>query len=46
MVGQWLIDADFRQASGIFGFDPLKPGKLDDRKPLRIKRTELAFAGE
>jgi hypothetical protein len=46
MVGQWLIDADFRQASSIFGFDPLKPGKLDDRKPVRIKRVELAFADE
>ena len=45
MASQWLVDADFRQASSIFGFNPLKPGKLDDRKPVRIKHVELAYAG-
>jgi hypothetical protein len=45
MVSQWMIDADFRQASGIFGFNPLKPGRLDDRKPIRIRRVELASTG-
>lgn len=45
MVSQWMTDADFRQASGIFGFNPLKPGRLDDRKPIRIRRVELASTG-
>lgn len=45
MVSQWLIDADFREVSGIFGFNPLKPGKLNDRKPVRIRRVELAHVG-
>ena len=45
MAGQWLIDDDFRLVSGIFGFNPLKPGKLEDRRPVTIKRTGLAVAG-
>lgn len=40
MAGQWLFDADFRRASNIFGFNPLKPGKLEDRIPVRIRRIE------
>ena len=42
MASQWIFDADFRRAANIFGFDPLKPRKLEDRKPIRIERVELA----
>ncbi|HKJ50281.1 MAG TPA: hypothetical protein VKB27_02205 [Gammaproteobacteria bacterium] len=45
MASQWLVDADFREVSNIFGFNPLKPGKLADRKPVRIKHVGLAYAG-
>jgi hypothetical protein len=43
MVTQWLFDTDFRQVSNLFGFDPLKPGKLDDRKPIKMRSVELAI---
>lgn len=44
MASQWIFDAEFRRAANIFGFNPLKPRKLQDRKPIRIKRVELALS--
>jgi hypothetical protein len=38
-----LFDSGFRRASSIFGFNPFKPRKLLDRKPIIIQRTELVF---
>ena len=40
----WLFDPGMRRASNLFGFNPLKPGKLGDRKPVRIRRVELAVS--
>jgi len=37
---QFMFDSDFRRASILFGFNPLKPGKLQDRKPTVIQRVE------
>jgi hypothetical protein len=37
---QFMFDADFRRASILFGFNPLKPGKLQDRKPIVIQRVD------
>ena len=36
---QFMFDSDFRRVSKIFGFNPLKPGKLDDRKPIVMQRV-------
>ena len=38
-ITQFMFDADFRRASIIFGFNPLKPGKLRDRKPIVMRRV-------
>jgi hypothetical protein len=37
---QFMFDSDFRRVSILFGFNPLKPGKLQDRKPIVIQRVE------
>lgn len=37
---QMMFDPEFRSASGIFGFNPLKSGKLYDRKKIVIQRVE------
>jgi hypothetical protein len=38
-ITQFMFDADFRRASIIFGFNPLKPGNMNDRKPMVIQRV-------
>ena len=38
MATQWLFDAEFRRVAHLFGFNPLKPRKLDDRKSITISR--------
>ncbi len=40
MASQWVVDPGFRRVSNLFGFDPLKPGKLDDRIPVTIRRVD------
>ena len=40
----WIFDSDLRRASSLFSFNPLKPGKLDNRKPVRIHRVELTLS--
>ena len=37
---QMVFDSGFRRASKLFGFNPLKPRKLGDRKPVVIQRVE------
>ena len=37
---QFMFDSEFRRVSILFGFNPLKPGKLQDRKPIVIQRVE------
>jgi hypothetical protein len=37
---QFMFDSNFRRVSIIFGFNPLKPGKLQNRKPIVIQRIE------
>jgi len=44
MASQWVFDAEFRRAANIFGFDPLKPRNLEDRRPTRIKRADIALS--
>ena len=44
MVSQWVFDPDFREVTSLFGFNPLKPGKLKDRKPVEIRRARLALS--
>ena len=39
---QFMFDSDFRSVSKLFGFNPLKPRKLHDRKPVVMKRVEKA----
>ena len=43
-VMQMIFDSEFRRASQLFGFNPLKPGKLNDRKPLVIQRVEQTLS--
>lgn len=45
MATQWLFDSDFRRVSNIFGFNPLKPRKFNDRKSITIKRVDLPASG-
>jgi hypothetical protein len=45
MATQWLFSNEFRQVSSLFGFNPLKPGKLKDRKPVIIKRVDFEVSG-
>ena len=40
MTTQWIFDSSFRQVSKLFGFDPLKPRKLDDRIPISMRRFD------
>lgn len=42
MVSQWVVDPGFRRVSNLFGFDPLKPGKVDDRIPVKMRRVNPA----
>lgn len=42
----WIFDSGLRHASSLFGFNPLKPGKFADRKPVTIKRVELTLSGK
>lgn len=44
MASQWVLDPGFRRVSNLFGFDPLKPRKLDDRIPVTICRAESAYS--
>jgi len=37
---QFVFDYDFRRVSILFGFNPLKPRKLHDRKPIVMQRVE------
>jgi len=37
---QFVFDYDFRRVSMIFGFNPLKPRKLKDRKPIVMQHAE------
>jgi len=46
MASQWVFDPGFRRVSNLFGFDPLKPGKLDDRIPITIRRVDSADSTE
>jgi hypothetical protein len=46
MTTQWIFDSSFRQVSNLFGFDPLKPHKLDDRIPINIRRVESTYSSE
>ncbi len=46
MASQWIFDPGFRRVSNLFGFDPLKPGKLDDRIPVNIRRIDSAYTTE
>lgn len=46
MASQWVFDPGFRRVSNLFGFDPLKPGKLDDRIPVNIRRVDSAYSTE
>lgn len=46
MASQWVFDPGFRRVSNLFGFDPLKPGKLDDRIPVTIRRVDSADSTE
>lgn len=39
-VTQFMFDSDFRRVSKLFAFSPLKPRKLQDRKPVVIQRVE------
>jgi hypothetical protein len=39
-ITQFMFDSDFRRVSMLFGFDPLKPRKLQDRKPVVMQRVE------
>ena len=45
MATQWIFSNEFRQVSNLFGFNPLKPGKLKDRKPVTIKRVDFDLSG-
>ena len=45
MAAQWLFSREFREVSNLFGFNPLKPGKLGDRKPVTIKRVDFDVSG-
>lgn len=44
MVSQWVFDPEFREVTSLFGFNPLKPGKLKDRKPVRIQPVDLTVS--
>ena len=44
MASQWVFDPGFRRVSNLFGFDPLKPHKLDDRIPVTIRRAGSAYS--
>ncbi|MBT8433322.1 MAG: hypothetical protein KJN95_01590, partial [Gammaproteobacteria bacterium] len=44
MASQWVFDPGFRRVSNLFGFDPLNPGKLDDRIPVTIRRVDLVYS--
>ena len=44
MVGQWVFDPDFREVTSLFGFNPLKPGNLKDRKPVEIQPADLTVS--
>jgi len=46
MTSQWIFDSSFRQVSNLFGFDPLKPRKLDDRIPISMRRVESTESSE
>jgi len=37
---QFVFDYDFRRVSMLFGFNPLKPRKLKDRKPIVMQHAE------
>ncbi len=39
-ITQFMFDSDFRRASKLFGFNPLEPRKLRDRKPVVIQRIK------
>lgn len=39
---QFVFDSEFRRVSKLFGFNPLKPRKLQDRKPIIMRRVEQA----
>lgn len=43
MVSQWIFDSNFRRVTNLFGFDPLKPHKLDDRLPVRMHHVDQGF---
>lgn len=43
ILTHWVFDSGFRRASSLFGFNPFKPRKLFDRKPIVIQRAELVF---
>ena len=45
MATQWLFSSEFRRVSNLFGFNPLKPGKLKDRKPATIERVDFDLSG-
>jgi hypothetical protein len=44
MLSQWVFDPEFRKVTNLFGFNPLKPGKLKDRKPVAIQTVDLAVS--
>jgi hypothetical protein len=43
-VSHWLFDPGLRRASSLFSINPLKPGKLGDRKPVTIHRKATLIA--
>ena len=46
MTAQWIFDSSFRRVSNLFGFDPLKPRKLDDRIPIEMRRVEQDYSSQ
>lgn len=46
MTAQWIFDSSFRRVSNLFGFDPLKPRKLDDRIPIEMRRVEQGYSSQ
>ena len=41
-MAQYMFDSKFRSVSHLFGFDPLKPRKLQNRKPIVMRRFDQA----
>jgi hypothetical protein len=37
---QWVFNPKFRKVTSLFEFNPLKPGKLKDRKPVAIQTVD------